>query len=483
MSQVHFQPLFAIVRMLLLVFLAAVTFWLADRRWRLVAKFMAEKRTPLDLGVIRIVLMAWLMQTSLSQALVFAQLDPALVYPPTGWGRLALMFPRNQHLIHGAYVVFLVSAVLALIGLWTRVNVPLAAAGAFYLMTIPQLFGKINHGHHLILFAILLAFSPCGDALSVDALLRRRKGTAIPVLERSTKYAAPLNAMIVLMGIIYFFPGVWKVARNGLHWFSSSNMQNIIATKLLEDKPNALQSWVLHQPALLLFASVGTILFEVGWIFFAVNKHSRPFLVVGGLAFHNTTGFLMNIFFAHLQICYVVLVDWGHVYCWLAPGFGRAVEKDGVATTPLASMVSLPFKAVAAVIIAAMVIAGMLHAQAGWPIACYPTFDTADSGTLREVSLQATGTNGGIYRQTLSFDPLLQRQFQAYNWQGMVNLITLPGRPVSEQRVKAIVQLWQAAYHHQDIYAAQVYVDTYDLSKDHSYPFSHKLLANLQLDR
>ena len=64
MSHVHFQPLFATERMLLVVFLAAVIFWLADRRWHLVAKFMAEKRTPLDLAVIRIVLMAWLMQTS-----------------------------------------------------------------------------------------------------------------------------------------------------------------------------------------------------------------------------------------------------------------------------------------------------------------------------------------------------------------------------------------------------------------------------------
>jgi Vitamin K-dependent gamma-carboxylase len=483
MSHIHFQPLFATERMLLAVSLAAVIFWLADRRWHLVTKFVAEKRTPLDLAVIRIVLMAWLMQTSVSQALVFAQLDPALVYPPTGWGRLALMFPRNPHLIHGAYVVFLVSAVFALIGLWTRVSVPLAAAGAFYLMTIPQLFGKINHGHHLILFAILLAFSPCGDALSADALLSRRKGAAIPVLERSKKYAAPLNAMIVLMGIIYFFPGVWKVARNGLHWFSSSNLQNIIGTKLLEDKPTAMQSWVLHQPALLLLASIGTIVFEVGWIFFAVNKRTRPFLVVCGLAFHNMTGLLMNIFFTHLQICYVVLVDWGHVVCWLAPRFGRVVEKDGIAPMPLASMVSLPFKAVAGVIIAAMVMAGMLHAQAGWPIACYPTFDTSDTATLREVSLQAAATNGEIYRQTLSFDPLLQQQFAAPNWQGMVNLITLPGRPVSEQRVKAIVQLWQAAYHRQGIYAAQVYVDTYDLSKDPSYPFSHKLLADLQLDR
>src|ERR1700761_4663819 len=132
MSPIHFQPLFATERMLLAVFLAGIIFWLANRRWHGVAKFMAEKRTPLDLGVIRIVLMAWLMQTSVSQALVFAQLDPALVYPPTGWGRLALMFPRNQHLIHLVYVVFLVSAVLAVIGLWTRVSVPLAAAGAFY---------------------------------------------------------------------------------------------------------------------------------------------------------------------------------------------------------------------------------------------------------------------------------------------------------------------------------------------------------------
>jgi hypothetical protein len=421
------------------------------------------------------------MRLSLSQVIAFAQLDPALVYPPTGWGRLALMFPRNQHLIQGAYVVFLAAAILALIGLWTRVSVPLATAGAFYLMTIPQLFGKINHGHHLILFGIFLACSPCGDALSVYALLRWRKGKAVPMLERSNEYAAPLNAMIVLMGILYFFPGVWKVARNGLQWFSASNMQNIIGTKLLEAKPNALQSWVLHQPTLLFLASIGTILFEVGWIFFALNKRSRPFLVLCGLAFHNLTGFLMNIFFAHLQVCYVVLVDWGAVVCWVSQKIGSPVGKNARVPMGAAFMPTLPFRTAAAMIIGGMVMAGMLHAQAGWPIACYPTFDTPDSAILREVSLQAAATNGETYHQTLSFDPLLQEQFAAPNWQGMVNLIALPDRPVSEQRVKAIVQLWQTAYHHQGIYAAQVYVDTYDLSRDHSYPFSHKLLANLHL--
>ena len=64
MSQPHFLTLIATARVLLMVFLAAITFWLADRRWHVVARFMAEERTPLDLGVLRIVLMAWLMRLS-----------------------------------------------------------------------------------------------------------------------------------------------------------------------------------------------------------------------------------------------------------------------------------------------------------------------------------------------------------------------------------------------------------------------------------
>jgi hypothetical protein len=44
---------------------------------------------------------------------------------------------------------------------------------------LPQCFGKVNHGGHArMLCALALSLSPCGDALSLDALIRR--GSAFP---------------------------------------------------------------------------------------------------------------------------------------------------------------------------------------------------------------------------------------------------------------------------------------------------------------
>ena len=39
----------------------------------------------------------------------------------------------------------------------------------WYVLGLPQTFGKVDHDHHLLWCLFVLACSPCGDALAIDA--------------------------------------------------------------------------------------------------------------------------------------------------------------------------------------------------------------------------------------------------------------------------------------------------------------------------
>ena len=107
---------------------------------------------------------------SLSYELSYSRLDRALIVPPLGWAHLAAYVPRNPSLITVLYVLFVAFGALAIVGLCGRLACCVTSAVGFYLLTLPQLFGKINHDHNLVLFGFILAASPCCDTFSVDAI-------------------------------------------------------------------------------------------------------------------------------------------------------------------------------------------------------------------------------------------------------------------------------------------------------------------------
>ena len=478
------------LRALCLTALTILVFWFAEYRWKFVSRFLSEKRTPLDLAVFRIALMVDYLEivSDLPKILHFAALDSALVVPPVGWGPVASWVPRNHLVVETVGVIFIICLVLSLIGLWTRISVLVTVVSAVYLLAILQIFGKINHSHHMVLFGVILCFSPCGDALSVDAYLRKRRGEGIPALAPARRYGAPLQWIMVLMGLIYFFPGIWKVARGGQRWFSAANLHDLIARKLLEfNPPTALQQWTLHHHFVLVLGALFTIIFEVGWIFAVMDRRLRPSLIVSGLLFHSVTNMLMHISFWTLRCCYVALVDWGAVGSFLSPRIRNAraaarawVEQRGdnwAVATP-----GRPFTIVATVFLVGMVLTGVTHRVNAWPVGCYPTFDELPGPVPPRVQLEAEAADGKLYHATLSYDPILQEPFGSERYQGMMMAFGCPGAFYSNAKARAYVRMWEAAYHHPDIVSAKIYCDTYNDSVDSPQVVQHKLLGAVDMD-
>jgi hypothetical protein len=408
---------------------------LLERRWGIVSRFAAEDGSALNLGVARIVILAVMIwQTPLATSLLFARLDPALMLAPRGWGHLMPFVPLDPSVVAAAHAAFVVAAVLGLIGLWGRIACGLATALAFYLQTIPQLYGTVNHTtNHLIVFGAILALSPCCDALAIDA----RRGVPRQWAD-GPAYGFALKSMMLVIGVIYVFPGAWKVSLGWDQWFTAANLSHLIMRAVHDRPPSAVQRWVLDEPRLLFLGTIVTVVFEMGFVFAILAKRVRPAAALAGIGFHTATGLLMHIPFGALQCCYVIFIDWRR---WIGPPEGAEGADRG---PPIA----MPLRVASVGVLAAMVVMGAGHVVGTWPLACYPTFDRPVGLSATEVAVEATGVDGKTYSWTPGFDDALRDRFHAERRGRLLQSFLRPDRPVSERRARALVDLWR---HEQDM--------------------------------
>ncbi len=253
----------------------------------------------------------------------------------------------------------------------------LTTVSILYLFALSQLTGSVLHDMHLVWFASLLAASPCGDVLSVDAILARRRGAQLPS-SPSVAYAWPLVTARLLLGLVYFFPGAWKLFGSGWAWVASDNLRNQMYWKWYE------HDWIPAvridgSPAMGHACAAAVVVFELSFVALAVAPKTRRVAAVGGLAFHFATQAIMRIGFFALWGAYVILFDWA----WLEE---RPVQPHA---RPLGRAWPL-----APVLLAAVLVQGARGQTQAWPFACYPTFQALAPAEIPDVVMTATFADG-----------------------------------------------------------------------------------------
>jgi predicted DCC family thiol-disulfide oxidoreductase YuxK len=291
-----------------------------------VTDFFTARSSPINLAILRIVFFAVLFQfVDVEHVVWFSQIPPELRFPPVGLGWLLPYVPVNPTAVAFTAVMLRACCLSALVGLFSRTSAGLAALLSLYVLGVPQLYGKVNHYHYLVAFAALLAASPCGDALSCDAVRaawrRADRGQTAPP-EPSMAYAVPLRFVWLLVGLIYVFPGFWKLWSAGFDWAFSDNLSLQMHAKWLE-----YGDWTpffrldLH-PLLFQTAAFLTIVFEISFVFLIFFPRVRLLAPLGGLVFHTLTYVFMVIFF-NVTAVYVAFVDWSALSIrlgrWLFP--------------------------------------------------------------------------------------------------------------------------------------------------------------------
>lgn len=298
---------------------AALVAWPAARRR--VKRYLLASSAPLNLAVLRVAAFGMLLYLLRTEKILYYAAWPREMYDwPAVAGLYYKFLPITPEVVGPLLTVALVTTCLTMVGLFTRVSAIVSVLLAVYLIGVPQLSGKVNHLHHVVLICAVLACSRCGDALSLDAVwraLRRADQGIVAPPRRGVRYGLPIRVAMLVLATVYFFPGFWKIASNGPQWVFSDNLTNHMYQKWFElehyTPPIPLHKAPFAGPGGALFA----VVFELGFPLALLWRPTRALWGVLGITFHNLTNLLMQISFITLQTMYVMFVDWQRLFRWI----------------------------------------------------------------------------------------------------------------------------------------------------------------------
>lgn len=339
----------------------------------------------MELASLRIgACLAILLEDSAGPARVAVRLSPALRKWPEGLGFVEGHLPSEPAAIDALVLCFRAALVLSLVGLWTRWSLLGAALLGALLLPLAQLVGPTVHNHHLFWFLLLLATAgpSAGTRWSLDRVFGRAK-----VERENARARVVIGCGRLLLGIVYFFPGYWKLATSGISWFEPDALIHLFHSKWYQF--DFVPWWRIdHFPKLLAAGGAGVVLLELSFPALVFTRRGRSIALVGGLGFHVFSSQFLGIAFAPLWLCYGLLIDWQAVDAWLRSE--RLVRREAALGQRLGKALCALSNARTASVVGLLAIGGLLvqgvrgQGQA-WPWACYPTFEWRVSGEQRDV--------------------------------------------------------------------------------------------------
>lgn len=345
---------------------------------------------PLPLALLRVVVAGLILALpAVHAAPAMVDLPPVHVPLGTGW-LLSWLTPAGAQAAWWGVVIGAVAGGLGLrAGFWA------VTLCGVYLLAIPQLRGGVQHYHHLLWLSALLAVSPCADALTP---WRWR-----PAPGRSLGWGLPTRAAWLLLALVYFFPGLHKVAAQGPGW-AGDNLRWLLLWKWAQAWDFTPLIRLDQHPGLLRACGVGVLLLELLFPLALLDRRSRLLFAAGGLLFHAGTLWLLDIDFGVLVWCYVIFLPW--------PAGPQVVERPWRGAA-----------AVSALLVLGVVSTGVMGVTQGWPFACYPAFERPVGPwmpTLLLVAVDADGTEQEISERLL-VDAHLSQAWYSEAW-GMAGL-------------------------------------------------------------
>jgi len=208
--------------------------------------------------------------------------------------------------------LMVLSLFTATIGCLTSLSTKSSALLFVFYEGLLRSFAHFNHDEMpAVYILIVLAFSPCGDAFSLDSWLGktwiRRSGIV---------YGYPILLMRILLAWSYFSSALIKLRIAGLSYLSPDNLPSLAIVHSLDnlhDTHFRLAFWLPHvrqyTPVFVALVVLWEFLFPLA-IFF---RRARVVILALGIFFHVGTLFFMNIFFPYHLAMYIVFVDWGRL--------------------------------------------------------------------------------------------------------------------------------------------------------------------------
>jgi hypothetical protein len=226
-------------------------------------------------------------------------------------------------------IAMVLSLLLSTAGLLTSVSTKTSLLLVVFYQGLLRSFGHFNHDEMLGVYCLLvLAFTPCGDAFSVDTWRRKNLLCAFAPLRelisrkgakaqrKEWAYAYPILLMQLLMAWVYFSSALIKLRVAGLNYLSPDNLPSLAILHSLDnlhDTHFRLACWLPQLRSYLPLAVGLVLVWELLFPLAVFWRRARWWILGIGVAFHVSTLLFMNIFFPHQLALYLLFVNWDHV--------------------------------------------------------------------------------------------------------------------------------------------------------------------------
>ena len=270
-------------------------------------------RGPFALGVVRsIVHGTFLVSTTFTSFSALGSLPPTIIRPTGVMKLLPWSFYDQLQTPTGILVLktmMVLSLILSTIGFGTVVSTKTSLVLVVFYQGLLRSFGHFNHDEMIaVYFMVVLAFTPCGDAFSLDSWMRKTTKDR-PVFA----YAYPILLMQLLLAWAYFSSALIKLRVAGLKYLSADNLPALAIFHSLDNLHDTSFkiAFLLPQVKEYLPFAVGFVLiWELLFPLAIFWQRVRWWILGIGVVFHFATLFVMNIFFPHQLAMYLVFVDW-----------------------------------------------------------------------------------------------------------------------------------------------------------------------------
>jgi len=241
---------------------------------------------------------------------------PPTILRPTGvmkflpWGFFDLLQTHSGMLT--LKTLMLVSLLLSTAGFLTRFSTRTSLLLVLFYQGLLRSFGHFNHDEMIaIYFLVVLAFTPCGDAFSIDNWLSRRGRTAPQ--RPAFAYAYPILLMQLLLAWAYFSSALIKLRVAGWKYLSPDNLPALAIFHSLDnlhDTAFRAAFWLPQVREYLPYFVAIILIWELLFPLAVFFRRVRWWILGIGVVFHISTLFLMNIFFPHQLLMYVIFINW-----------------------------------------------------------------------------------------------------------------------------------------------------------------------------
>ena len=239
-----------------------------------------------------------------------AQFPDAAFVPPPGPFDLLGGFPPEPVLL--ALEVALAGALGALALGWRTTAASVSTAALLLVgFGFSYSLGKIDHTIFLVVTPLVLAAARWGDAVSVDALRRRDRGTEVP----SPQEQWPLRLLALLLGLAFVTAAVPKVLAGWLDPATSAVRGVLFSNYYVEQRQDLLAPLVLRLDVGWLWEAQdwATVLLEALLVLAVASwRVWRTSLAVVAL-FHVGILLVMGIAFGVNVLVYGAFLSWGRL--------------------------------------------------------------------------------------------------------------------------------------------------------------------------